>query len=121
LEVDLSRKFRILLVVCLSLAFILSGCTRNKATTPPKVTGPAAAVATTTFEGEGKVISLKPKLPSIEIDHQEIKGLMPAMTMEFYVKDKSMLNGLNAGDSITFTINNGVGGLVITKITKKGP
>ena len=86
---------------------------------PPKASGPAAAVATTSYQGEGQVISLKPKLPSIEIDHQEIKGLMPAMTMEFYVKDKSLLDGLNAGDRIEFTIDNGVGGEVITKIKKK--
>ena len=91
----------------------------NRTTTPPKVTGPAAAVATTSYQGEGRVISLKPKLPSIEIDHQEIKGLMPAMTMEFYVKDKSLLDGLKAADQIEFTIDNGVGGVIITRIKKK--
>ena len=114
----MTSKIRILLGLLL-LAFIFSNCTKNKAITPPKPTGPAAAVATTTYEGEGKVVSLKPKGPSIEIDHQEIKGLMPAMTMEFYVKDKSLLDGLKSGDSIAFSISNGVGGLVITKITKK--
>lgn len=88
------------------------------ASSPPKVSGPAAAVATTTYHGEGKVISLNPKRPSIEIDHQEIKDLMPPMTMEFYVKDKSLLEGLKAGDHIAFTIENGVGGLKITEIKK---
>jgi Cu/Ag efflux protein CusF len=95
-------------------------CNKSTATpSEPKVTGPAAAVATTTFEGEGKVISMHPKQPSIEIDHQDIKGLMPAMTMEFYVKDKSILDGLKAGDYIDFTISNGVGGIVITRIKKR--
>jgi len=115
------------------MLFMLIGCHRNNsitsangtstasptAATTPKVTGPAAAVATTTYEAEGIVISMKPKLPSIEIDHQEIKDLMPAMKMEFYVKDKSLLEGLKSGDAITFTLSNGVGGLVITRITKK--
>ena len=86
--------------------------------TPPKAEGPAAAVATTSYQGEGKVISLTPKQPSIEIDHQDIKDLMPAMTMEFYVKDKSLLDGLNPGDHIKFTIENGIGGLKITQITR---
>src|SRR6266480_2349722 len=86
----------------------------NASSSPPKVSGPAAAVATTSYQGEGRVISLKPKLPSIEIDHQEIKGLMPAMTMEFFVKDKSLLDGLNTGDRVEFTIDNGVGGVIIT-------
>lgn len=63
---------------------------------------------------------MKPKVPSIEIDHQDIKDLMPAMKMEFYVKDKALLEGLKAGDPITFTLTYGVGGLMITRITKKG-
>jgi len=103
------------------LLILLSSCNKSTGTAaPPKVTGPAAAVATNSYTGEGKVIAMDPKRPSIEIDHQEIKGLMPAMKMEFYVKDKTMLNGLKAGDLIDFSIDNGVGGIVITKITKKG-
>jgi Cu(I)/Ag(I) efflux system protein CusF len=107
----------------LSLTFALlpllgmSMCSRDNAT-PPKPSGPAAAVATTSYQGEGRVISTNEKRPSIEIDHQEIKGLMPAMTMEFYVKDKSLLAGLKTGDHIEFTIDNGVGGVVITTIKK---
>ena len=85
---------------------------------PAKPSGPAAAVATSTYHGEGKVIAINPKYPSIEIDHQEITGLMPAMTMEFYVKETSMLEGIKAGDRVTFTIENGVGGLKITEIKK---
>lgn len=108
----------------LSLTFALlpvlgmSMCERDRPT-PPKASGPAAAVATTSYQGAGRVIALNEKRPSIEIDHQEIKGLMPAMTMEFFVKDKSLLAGLKTGDQIEFTIANGVGGLMITKITKK--
>ena len=103
------------------LLLLLSSCNKSSGptTTPQKVTGPAAAVATNRYTGEGKVIAMDPKRPSIEIDHGEIKGLMPAMKMEFYVKDKAMLNGLKAGDLIDFSVDNGVGGIVITKITKK--
>ena len=73
---------------------------------------------TTTYHGVGVVKVTNVKLPSIEIDHQEIKGLMPAMTMEFYVKDKSLLEGLKPGDHIEFTIENGVGGIKITAIRR---
>jgi Cu(I)/Ag(I) efflux system protein CusF len=109
---DLSLTFALLPVLGMSM------CDRERPT-PPKASGPAAAVATTSYQAEGRVIATNAKFPSIEIDHQEIKGLMPAMTMEFYVKDKSLLEGLKAGDHIEFTIDNGVGGLVITKITKR--
>jgi len=95
----------------------ISGCDRHSSTarTP---SGPEAAVATTVYQGEGVVKGLDVKRPSIEIDHQEIKGLMPAMTMEFYVKDKSLLAGLKPGDHIQFTLENGVGGLKITSIKR---
>ena len=129
LKAYLRNLFGSLRPLSLTLALLpvlgMTSCNRassrvpNASSSRPKVSGPAAAVATTSYQGEGRVISLKPKLPSIEIDHQEIKGLMPAMTMEFYVKDKSLLDGLKAGDDIAFTIDNGVGGLAITKINKK--
>ncbi len=96
----------------------LTVCSSNPSTAP-KVTGPAAAVATTSYQGEGKVIAVHEKTTTIEIDHQEIKGLMPAMTMEFHVKSKALLDGTKPNDQIEFTIENGVGGLVITAIRKK--
>src|SRR5437867_10677079 len=78
-----------------------------------------AATEQTTFYSVGVVTSTNPKFPSVEIEHEEIKGLMPAMTMEFYVSDKAMLNDLKPGDRISFTMTNGVGGLKITEIKKR--
>ena len=80
---------------------------------------PAPTVETKTYYGAGVVKSLNPKQLSIEIDHEDIKDLMPAMQMSFYVKDKSLLKGLKAGDRVEFTLENGVGGLKITEIRKK--
>ena len=100
----------------------VAACNRSATSTNAKgssSTGPAAAVETRTYHGVGIVKKLDPKRPSIEIDHEEIKGLMPAMTMEFYVKDKSLLDGLKLGDHIAFTIEDGVGGVKITEIKKR--
>jgi Cu(I)/Ag(I) efflux system protein CusF len=110
-------------IALLAVAALVS-CDRgvsNKRTSQPasqNVSGPAAAVQTTTYQGVGVVKSVNPKFPSIEIDHQEIKGLMEGMTMEFYVQDKSLLQGLATGDDIEFSIESGVGGLKITAIKK---
>ena len=105
-------------IVFLAFATVVS-CDRGVATrTAQGVSGPAAAVQTRTYQGVGVVKSINPKFPSIEIDHQEIKGLMEGMTMDFYVKDKSLLQGLAAGDHIEFNIESGVGGLKITSIKK---
>ena len=97
------------------MALAASFCSR---TDQSKVSGPAAAVQTTTYHGVGVVKATDVKWPSIEIDHEDIKELMPAMTMEFYVKDKSLLEGLKPGDRIEFTIENGVGGIKITAIRR---
>jgi Copper binding periplasmic protein CusF. len=40
------------------------------------------------------------------------------MTMEFFVKDKSLLENINSGDRIEFTIENGGGGLKIIEVKK---
>ena len=41
---------------------------------------------------------------SVELKHEEIKDLMPAMQMEFFVKDKKILEGLKVGDKVDFVI-----------------
>jgi Cu(I)/Ag(I) efflux system periplasmic protein CusF len=64
------------------------------------------------------VKSTNSQRPSIEIDHKDIKGLMPAMTMEFFVKDRSLLENINSGERIEFTIENGGGGLKIIEVKK---
>lgn len=87
--------------------------------TPNVPLGPAAATQTTTYQAVGVVKGLKPETPSIDIDHEEIKGLMPAMQMEFFVSDKSLLDGLTTGDKIDFTVEYAVGGLKVVAIKKK--
>ena len=104
-----------LLVFASATACHREGANANQA----NVSGPAAAVQTTTYHGVGVVQSIDAKVPSIEIDHGDIKDLMPAMTMEFYVKDSALLNGIKPNDRIDFTLENGVGGLKVTEISKR--
>jgi Cu/Ag efflux protein CusF len=124
LKTDQRRTIRRSVHLCVALVLItgltFSGCKSAKTIPAGKgnVTGPAAAVQTTTYQGVGVVQATDAKRPSIEIDHEEIKGLMPAMSMEFYVKDKSLLGGLKPGDRVEFTIENGVGGIKITEIRR---
>jgi Cu/Ag efflux protein CusF len=84
-----------------------------------ETSGPAAAVATRNYAGVGTVKALNPKAPSIEIDHGDIEGLMPAMQMEFEVSDAALLNGLRVNDRIDFTIEDGTGMMRVTAIKKK--
>ena len=50
------------------------------------------------------VAAINKKEGWIEINHEDIKDLMPAMQMEFNVKDKSLLDRAKVGDRVDFTI-----------------
>lgn len=104
------------IIACLALT-IVTACSRTNSS--PTVSGPAAAVQTTTYQAAGVVKALDPKAPAIEIDHGEIVGLMPAMQMEFPVKESSLLNGLAVNDRIDFTVENNVGEMTVIAIKKK--
>ena len=54
------------------------------------------------YPATGVVVLINRKEGWIEINHEEIKGLMPAMQMEFWVKDKSLFDKVKAGDRIDF-------------------
>jgi Cu/Ag efflux protein CusF len=71
-----------------------------------------------TVVGEGKVIATVPNASQIVVEHGEIKGFMDAMTMGYRVEPPSLLEGLNSGDKVRFTID--VPKKAIVKI-EKGP
>lgn len=111
-----------LIGVCLALAVSVacsSNQPANQQKASPPVSGPAAAVQTNSYQGVGVVKSLNPKRPGIEVNHEEIVGLMPAMQMEFPVTEASLLNGLAVNDRIDFTVVDSTGEMKITAIKKK--
>lgn len=93
-------------------------------TPTPAISRPATPAPTTgtpkdgNYNAKGKVTKINTQLGSVELDHEEIAGLMPRMIMEFYVKDKSLLNGLAVGDSVDFVIEYKHPGETITSIKK---
>jgi Cu/Ag efflux protein CusF len=76
----------------------------------------AAAAASQTVEGEGKVVATVPSASQIVVEHSEIKGFMDAMTMGYRAEPSTLLEGLKSGDKIRFTIN--VANNAIIKIDK---
>src|SRR6266550_2158698 len=53
---------------------------------------------------QGQVLSIAANRLEATIKHEEIKGLMPAMTMPYTVKDAKLLEGIVPGDLITATL-----------------
>ncbi len=70
------------------------------------------------FKGRGKVTKINLELGSVELDHEEIKGLMPKMQMEFYVRKTDELKNLKLGDQVDFVVEDNAGAEIITNIKK---
>ena len=113
-----------IILACVALVLI-AACGRvdqqtNHTTPSPAPSGPAAAGVTSKgYPGEGTVKAIDPNARTIEIDHGDIEGLMPAMQMEFDVTDAAMLNGIAVNDRIDFTVEDHAGTMRITAIKKK--
>jgi Cu/Ag efflux protein CusF len=70
------------------------------------------------YPAKGKVTKINNELGSVEVDHEDVPGLMPPMIMEFYVDDKSALKQIAVGDNVDFTIKYKDGQETISKIAK---
>jgi Cu/Ag efflux protein CusF len=90
-----------------------SAVSPNQTTPQPQVNSEVKVV-----ESKGIITKINLKNPSVELDHEEIKGIMPAMNMEFFVKDEKMLDGLKLGDKVDFTLEDNKGAEVIIKLSK---
>lgn len=93
--------------------------TNHQATPSPPASGPASAVTSKGYPGVGVVKAVDPKAGTIEIDHGDIEGLMPAMQMEFPVTDAAMLNGIAVNDQIDFTVEDHAGTMRVTAVKKR--
>jgi Cu/Ag efflux protein CusF len=76
----------------------------NHVNTTPKPAATQTKVENGDYPGKGKITKIDTQIGSVEMNHEEIVGVMPAMLMEFYVSDKKMLDGLKVGDAVDFTL-----------------
>lgn len=83
----------------------------------PYIRGVTLAQSGASYDGRGSVVSLDEKRGKVTLKHEEIKGLMPAMTMEFPVKSPELLDGVRQGDRVRFTLNFQGGEFVVEKIS----
>jgi len=71
----------------------------------PTVLAQAPSADSKTYQGIGVVIATIPRMNRLIVNHEEIKGFMAAMEMSYPVTRPDLLNGLNPGDKIGFTID----------------
>lgn len=80
---------------------------------------PAAGKAAADELTEGEIRKIDAAAGTALLKHGEIKSVgMGAMTMGFKLKDKSLAQGLAAGDKVRFAVEKQGSDLVITKIEK---
>src|SRR5215203_2633767 len=113
-------------LIIFSLAF--AACEKKVSeTNPPNAKTPPTAVSPVTapsipkdgdYNGRGEVTKINTELGSVELKHEEIKDLMAAMQMEFFVKDKAVLKGLKVGDQVDFVVEYKHPTEIITSIKK---
>ena len=72
------------------------------------------------YEGGGVVRGVRPAEGQVTIEHGEIEGLMPAMTMSFDVADPALLEGLAPGQYVEFRLVHSAGRFEIDAITAPG-
>jgi Cu/Ag efflux protein CusF len=57
------------------------------------------------FRGVGVVKAIDAATGALTLDHEDIKGLMPAMEMMYRVDPRSLSDGLRLGDKIDFGVD----------------
>jgi Cu/Ag efflux protein CusF len=78
----------------------------------------AAPQAAQSWTVRGIVRSVSPKIGAVFLTHEELPGLMDAMTMGFDVEDAKILEGLAPGDPVRFTVRRDGERLVVVWIEK---
>ncbi len=95
---------------------VVANTTPNIAQSPSPNTN--TTVVAKNFNGTGIITKINLELVSVELNHEEIKGLMPAMIMEFFVKDKKQVEVLKVGDKADFILEDKAGSEIIIDIKK---
>ena len=66
----------------------------------------------------GVVRAVLPEMNVIVLTHEEIRGVMPGMTMGFRMASPRLLQGIEVGDEVRFTLKGSSANAVITAIEK---
>jgi Cu/Ag efflux protein CusF len=106
-----AHRGRAALLLLLMAAIASTACGRIEESPSPATPGGL-------YEFRGTVVSVDAGRGIVEIAHEAIPGLMPAMTMPYEVADPALLVGLSPGDRVRGTMRVDGRGYVITALQK---
>lgn len=84
----MTKRTKLVLLIPFFLTFAFGGCRRNEQR----------------YELHGKVVMVEREKHLVTVAHDEVKGLMPAMTMPFTVRDDRDLDALAPDANLTATL-----------------
>ena len=105
------RWMAVLRLVAICVALGIVGCSAQ-----PARQEPSSPPATARYSLKGKIVSIDKAAKQVTVDHEEIPGLMGAMTMAYPVKDERVLDSLSPGDEVTATVVSGNGPYFLEEI-----
>ena len=79
------------------IALVLTACERSPQTTD--------RVGERSYEARGIIRGMAPDRRTVEVEHENIRGFMPSMTMPFSVRDSKEMSGIGMGDAIAFRLS----------------
>jgi Cu/Ag efflux protein CusF len=71
------------------------------------------------YPGTGVLTQINKKTGEVEINHEEIKGKMPAAKTKFIVKYDELMQDLKIGDKVDFVLEDDAGTEMLSTIFKK--
>lgn len=80
-----------------ALILVLCGCDRRAES--------SASAGEVRYEARGLVRGLPPDGRTIEIEHEDIRGFMPSMTMPFTARNPREIRDLRIGDAVSFRLS----------------
>src|SRR5260370_40165992 len=72
-----------------------------------------------TYDIKGTVVSLDTAKKTVELNHEDIPGLMKGMQMNFDVRDAKVVEGLKPGDNVQGRLTAKRGDYTITELHKR--
>jgi protein SCO1/2 len=95
-------------LLLLAIVLMVTGCQNNPEPANEKV-----------YDVKGKVVAVDATKKKVTLDHEDIPGLMKAMTMPFSVENEALLEGLKPGDEVAGKLTVKSGGQVLTELHKR--
>lgn len=99
---------RILALISLAT---MAGCSSD--------THKAGDAGTRSYDIKGKIVSIDHPKSAVMLDHEDIPGLMKAMTMDFHVEDPQSLKDLRPGDQVQGELVKTPDGYLIKRLRKR--